>query len=123
MVAVGRREHEALAAATGPVPQVLVEAVDDDRWQRHRPHARAGLQRLEGPAAVLVASELLDDLEVAMEQVDAVAAQAGHLAEAQPAVGADEDERPVAHVDGRGELGDVAGSRGSASPAPRPVAA
>ena len=34
-----------------------------------------------------------------MEQVDAVATQAGHLAEAQPAVGADEDERPVSHVD------------------------
>ena len=43
-----------------------------------------------------------------MEQVDAVAAQAGHLAQAQSAVGADEDERPVAHVDRRRELGDVA---------------
>jgi hypothetical protein len=108
--AVRRREHEALAAASGPVPQMLVEAVDDDRRQRHRPHARAGLRRLDRPASVLVASELLDDPEVAMEQVDAVAAYTGHLAEAQSAVGADEDERPVAHVDGRLELGDVAGS-------------
>src|SRR4051812_37508118 len=62
------------------------------------------------PVAVVVASELLDNPQVAMEQVDTVAAQAGHLAETQSAVGADKDERPVGHVDGRGELGDVAGS-------------
>ena len=77
--------------------------------QRDRPLARSGLRGLERPSAVVIAAELLDDLELAVEEVDAVATQPGHLAEAEPAVRADEHERPVPLIDRPGQAGHLVG--------------
>jgi hypothetical protein len=41
------------------------------------------------------------------QQVDPAAAQPGQLPDAQAAVGADQDQRPVALTDGVGQLGDL----------------
>jgi hypothetical protein len=89
-VASGRVEHEAVVPAHGRVGQVVGEGVDHERRLGDRSDARAGLHRLHCPVAVLVASELLDDLQVAVQQVDTVTSETGHLAEPQPAVRAEE---------------------------------
>ena len=103
MPAVRRGEHEALAAATRPSAKVVVDLVDNDGGQCGWPTAGARLDRLERPATGLVATELLDNLHVPMEQVDAMASQPGQLTEAETAVRADDHESPVALVNDIGE--------------------
>ena len=73
MPSIRRGEHEPLAPGTGPAAQVLVEFVDHRSGQGDGPEARARLQRLQRPSPGLVPPELLDDLDVAVEQIDPVA--------------------------------------------------
>jgi hypothetical protein len=50
---------------------------------------------------------VLDDPNRGGAEVDLGAAQTGQLTEPQPAVAGDQDQRPVAGVDGVGEPGDL----------------
>jgi hypothetical protein len=50
---------------------------------------------------------LVGDLDGAAQHVDALASEPGELADAQPAVGADEDQGAVVRPDGVGESGDL----------------
>jgi hypothetical protein len=107
-VAVGSGEHEALPARPRPPAKVRLERLDDDRRHGHRPLARLGLQWLQRPPPVRAPPQLLDDAQLAVQQVDAVSAQPGKLPQPQAAEGSDDDEGPVAGVDPIGEQRHVA---------------
>ncbi len=88
---------------------MIIEALDDYRREGDGTETGPCLQRLKTPPAVFAPPELFDDLQVAVEEIDPVAAQTSHLAQAQPAVCADGDEGSVPNVDGSFKLRDLTG--------------
>ncbi|HZA78107.1 MAG TPA: hypothetical protein VE623_17120 [Acidimicrobiales bacterium] len=109
--AAGAGEHRRIPAGRGVGRQVVFELSGDGGGDGDGASAGLGL----GIAAHDVAVDLdgvLDDPNGAGVEVDLGAAQAGQLAEAQPAVAGHENQRPVSGVDRVGEPGDLDGGQG-----------
>ena len=102
---LGGGEHERLGV--GLTRRERSQLVGDESRDRHGAPRCSGLHVGELPVTV----ELLDDAQPTGEQINALPAEPQRLPDTQAAVPTDQDERPVAGVDGVGDGLDLLGQQ------------
>jgi hypothetical protein len=80
---------------------VLVQRLDHHAGQANPSPSGGGLGRPQIQMAMHLGHHL-GDLHHAGGQVQALAAQPGHLPDAQPPIGPEQDQRPIGRPDGHG---------------------
>ena len=100
-------EDEVLGTGRRPRREVRLKVRDDDRWDRHVPHAGVGLRWAEHERAVAELLVLLDDRHGAVEQVEVDLAERAELADAEAAERGEQDHRSIAGFDGVGDRVDL----------------